>query len=113
MNRCMIQLILLAASGAALGGAPAWCADRQEDRRLQAPLGSDGGGAEGAWLGVWLGDAVDGGAQVVALVPRGPAFVSGIRIGDIIVGNTNRDTKISRFVFEEHLVGLRDPEATR
>ena len=25
-----------------------------------------------AWLGIWLGDAVDGGVQVLAIVPGGP-----------------------------------------
>jgi S1-C subfamily serine protease len=38
-----------------------------------------------SWLGVWLGDAVDGGVQVVALVPQGPADKAGLRSGDIIL----------------------------
>jgi predicted metalloprotease with PDZ domain len=38
-----------------------------------------------AWLGAWLGDAIDGGIQVVALVARGPAERAGLLPGDIIV----------------------------
>lgn len=37
------------------------------------------------WIGVWLGDSVDGGALVVALVPDGPAERGGVRAGDIVV----------------------------
>jgi serine protease Do len=37
------------------------------------------------WLGVLLGNAVDGGAQVVALVPQGPAAKAGILEGDVIL----------------------------
>lgn len=37
------------------------------------------------WLGVLLGNAVDGGAQVVALVPQGPAAMGGILEGDVIL----------------------------
>jgi len=40
---------------------------------------------EGAWLGVWLSDAVDGGVQVLAVVDGGPAEVGGLRAGDIVI----------------------------
>jgi S1-C subfamily serine protease len=43
------------------------------------------GEESGVWLGVWLGDALDGGAEVVALAQGGPAQRAGIRVGDIIV----------------------------
>jgi len=43
-------------------------------------------GARGAgWLGVWLADALDGGVQVVAVWPGGPADRSGVRSGDILI----------------------------
>ena len=37
------------------------------------------------WLGVWLADAVDGGVEVVAVWPGGPADRSGIRSGDVLI----------------------------
>ncbi|MCP3979869.1 MAG: PDZ domain-containing protein [bacterium] len=52
-----------------------------------APLPSavDASRSNQAWLGLWLSDAVDGGVEVIALVPRGPAQAGGIRVGDVIV----------------------------
>lgn len=38
-----------------------------------------------AWLGVVLGDAIDGGVQVVAVVPGGPAARAGLLRGDLLV----------------------------
>jgi len=38
-----------------------------------------------SWLGVWLSDTVDGGVQVVALVPGGPCQQAGLRVGDILL----------------------------
>ena len=37
------------------------------------------------WIGVWLGDAVDGGVEIVALVPGGPAQLGELQVGDIIL----------------------------
>ena len=37
------------------------------------------------WLGVFLNDAVDGGAELVALVSQGPAQRAGLRLGDVVV----------------------------
>ncbi len=37
------------------------------------------------WLGVLLGDAVDGGVQVVAVVPGGPAAAADLRAGDVVL----------------------------
>lgn len=42
------------------------------------------------WLGVWLGDAVDGGVQVVAVAPRGPAARGGVRGGDVLLQANGR-----------------------
>ncbi len=41
--------------------------------------------AEAGWLGVWLADAVDGGVQIVAVWPGGPADRGGIRSGDVLL----------------------------
>jgi S1-C subfamily serine protease len=38
-----------------------------------------------AWMGVFLGDAVDGGVHLVAVVPGGPAARADLRVGDIVV----------------------------
>jgi S1-C subfamily serine protease len=38
-----------------------------------------------AWLGVFLEDAVDGGVELVALVPGGPAERAGLCRGDVVV----------------------------
>jgi serine protease Do len=43
------------------------------------------GAASRAWLGVWLADSVDGGVEVVALVPDGPIQRAGVRVGDVIL----------------------------
>ncbi len=40
---------------------------------------------DGAWLGVFLGDAVDGGVPVIALFPAGPAARGGVRSGDVVL----------------------------
>ncbi|HXV77626.1 MAG TPA: PDZ domain-containing protein [Candidatus Polarisedimenticolaceae bacterium] len=48
--------------------------DREESR-----------GEARAWLGVWLSDAVDGGAQVNAVVGGGPADLAGLRSGDVFL----------------------------
>ena len=41
--------------------------------------------AREAWLGVWSADAVDGGAQILAVVTNGPAGKGGLREGDVVV----------------------------
>jgi len=41
--------------------------------------------APGAWLGVWSANAVDGGAQILAVVRDGPAAQAGLRGGDVVV----------------------------
>ena len=46
----------------------------------------DGEAGEGqAWMGVFLGDAVDGGVHVSAVVPGGPAERAGLVSGDVVV----------------------------
>jgi S1-C subfamily serine protease len=41
--------------------------------------------ADRAWMGVFLGDAVDGGVYLIAVVPGGPADRAGLQVGDIVV----------------------------
>lgn len=47
-------------------------------------------GTHPGWLGVWLGDAVDGGVQVVAVAPWGPAARGGVQTGDILLQANER-----------------------
>jgi S1-C subfamily serine protease len=50
------------------------------------PFGTDGETrATRVWLGVFLGDALDGGVEVVAVIPGGPAFKCGIRERDLLL----------------------------
>jgi len=42
-------------------------------------------GATRAWIGVFVGDAVDGGVQLIAIVPGSPAARSGLQVGDVVV----------------------------
>lgn len=54
-------------------------------------LGVDGEAAS-AWLGIFLGDALDGGVQVVAVLPGGPADRAGLREGDVVLAVGSRET---------------------
>lgn len=40
---------------------------------------------EPAWLGVFTGDAIDGGVQLIAIVPGGPAQEAGLLPGDLLI----------------------------
>jgi len=40
---------------------------------------------QGAWLGVYLRDADDGGVELLAVVPNGPAFKAGLSAGDVLL----------------------------
>jgi len=63
---------------ATLAGAGA--TDGWQDSGAPAPP------TERAWIGVFLGDAVDGGVQLIAIVPGGPAARAGLLVGDVVVG---------------------------
>ena len=74
---------LLASVAADLAAAtarqqPARAAAVQDSETPTAPAGR-------AWLGVWLGDAVDGGVRIVETVRGGPAHLAGVQAGDTIV----------------------------
>jgi len=45
-----------------------------------------------AWLGVLLGDAIDGGAEIVAVLPASPASRAGLLTGDVIVEAARQPT---------------------
>jgi S1-C subfamily serine protease len=81
----------LLAAGLLLGCASAvWAQERSGERSVREQYGKDlAETAETAkpraWLGVFLSDAVDGGVEVMALVPEGPAKRAGIREGDLIL----------------------------
>jgi len=73
--------------GVVLGATAALAAGPAVEVANPAPAG---GAASRAWLGVWLADAVDGGVEVVALVPDGPVQQAGVRIGDVILEANDR-----------------------
>jgi S1-C subfamily serine protease len=56
-----------------------------------AAVGADPG--ETAWLGIFLGDAIDGGVQVVSVVPDGPAARAGVRKGDVVLAVAGKETE--------------------
>lgn len=67
-------LILLAAS------ALPWAVAAPQE--VEAPPAES---ATRAWLGVWLSDAVDGGVEVIAVAPGGPAQKAGLTRGDVLL----------------------------
>jgi len=58
-----------------LGGTPVAVAQEEAPPAEREP----------AWLGVWSADAVDGGAQILAVVSGGPAAKGGLRGGDVVL----------------------------
>ena len=44
-----------------------------------------------SWLGVWLEDAVDGGVQIIEVVPNGPAAKAGLTSGDLVIRIGKKD----------------------
>jgi serine protease Do len=65
-----------------------------------------------SWLGVLLGDAVDGGVQVVALVPDGPAQKAGLASGDIIL-QANEVPVSDRETLSRLLVGFKPGDSIK
>ena len=47
--------------------------------------------ASRSWLGVWLEDAVDGGVQIIEVVPNGPAAKAGLASGDLVIRIGSKD----------------------
>jgi S1-C subfamily serine protease len=59
----------------------------------------------GGWIGVWLVDAVDGGARIVAVVQDGPASRAGLEAGDVIVEAEQRPV-VDQQELARHLAGV-------
>ena len=76
MHVMIRHVVILAGLAAAFGLAlaqPAPAPPRPEKQVVQA------------WIGVYLGDVLDGGVRVMALVPGGPAARGGVKVGDVIL----------------------------
>lgn len=43
------------------------------------------------WLGIFFGNAVDGGVQLLEVVPDGPAAKAGLRAGDLLIRANGKD----------------------
>jgi S1-C subfamily serine protease len=87
----MIRWIVVAASLVLAGAAPAGPRDpippkdhpdtAEEAQTLDAPPRT----RARVWLGVFIEDALDGGVQVVDVVPDGPAYDAGLVRGDVLI----------------------------
>jgi len=85
MRRVSLLAALVALS--AVSGAQASQADADVEVRTATAVEEP---SVRPWIGVWLGDAVDGGVEIVALVPGGPAQRAELRVGDIILEANTR-----------------------
>jgi S1-C subfamily serine protease len=83
----LLGVALVAGSGFA-GAAPAQPPQPAPAAPPAAPARSE----EAAWLGIVFGDALDGGVQIVAVVPGGPADDGGVREGDVLLSFGGRST---------------------
>lgn len=73
MRRQRFILALLLGLSLALSSPPTRAADSSKESN------------EGAWLGAFLRDADDGGVELVAVVPGGPASSAGLTAGDVLL----------------------------
>jgi S1-C subfamily serine protease len=71
-------------------------------------LGAEGEGGS-AWLGIFLGDALDGGVQVVAVLPGGPADRAGLLAGDVVLAVGSKETA-NRIALGEAVESFRPGE---
>ncbi|HZN54346.1 MAG TPA: PDZ domain-containing protein [Candidatus Polarisedimenticolaceae bacterium] len=76
MTATALSVLLTLAAAAAAPPAPA---------TPPVPQAAPEAAPSRAWLGVFLGDAVDGGVQILDVVPGGPAAQGGLSRGDILI----------------------------
>jgi S1-C subfamily serine protease len=109
----MKRMILVASLLLALAAAPAAPAEVPPAAPLppvEAPEPPDPPSPADAWLGLLFGDAVDGGVQVVAVVPGGPADAGGLKDGDLLVALGSLETPNRRAL--ERAIRAVKPGAT-
>jgi C-terminal processing protease CtpA/Prc len=98
----MLQKVIVSLLLALLLALPAQTFAQEEVEREEATAAREGQ----AWIGVILGDALDGGAEIVALLPGAPAAAADLRTGDIIV-EANQAPIASRRALGRVMQGLR------
>ena len=112
----VMRHLLVGLLGAALLAAPSRAAEPAPPPppppSAPAPPPAGSPRDETAWLGIVFGDALDGGVQIVAVVPGGPADRGGVREGDVLLAVGERATP-DRAALQDIVRMLRPGEAVR
>ncbi len=85
----LLRILSLTVASATILLAPPGVVAQSQVREFLVQI-EESGQNDTAWIGVWLQDIIDGGIQIVALVPGGPAELASLRVGDIILKGNSR-----------------------
>ena len=82
-----VWIVAFGASALAASGTPPPSKPAKPPAAPEAPAPP----AARPWLGVFLGDATDGGVQIVAVLPDSPAAKSGLAAGELLIAIDGRE----------------------